>query len=132
MSEEVTSSAAAASFIANQGSSAAFGMIGAAILYLVMPPVDNKGRFNRKEFAVRLLVAGLFSIFFGDMLVAVIQHFVPWLEPLKNKSAIDLLAGAPGWWLSRAVALWFHRRHDKDIAEIINEVKKTKKLDDNG
>lgn len=110
-------------FIADQGTSAIFGMIGAAILYLVMPPVDSNGKFNRKEFAIRLAVAGLFSIFFGDMLVATIQHFAPWLEPLNNKSAVDLLAGAPGWWLSRAAALWFHNRQDKDIAEIIKDVK---------
>jgi hypothetical protein len=51
---------------------------------------------------------------------------VPWLEPLKNKSAVDLMAGAPGWWISRAAALWFHRRHDKDIEELINEIKKNK------
>lgn len=118
MSEEVTGSTAAA-FLANQGSSAVFGMIGAAILYFVMPPVDSKGRFNRKEFVIRLAVAGLFSIFFGGMLASTLQHFVPWLEPMNNRSAVDLLAGAPGWWVSRAVALWFHNRRDKDIAQII-------------
>ncbi len=106
-------------FLADQGSSAAFGMIGAAILYLVMPPVDNQGMFNRKEFVLRLIVAGLFSIFFGDMLASAVNHFAPWLDVMDNKSAIDLVAGAPGWWVSRAAALWFHRRHDKDIAEII-------------
>jgi hypothetical protein len=130
MSEEVTGSTTAAAFIANQGSSAVFGMIGAVILYLVLPPVDNNGKFDRKEFALRLLVAGLFSIFFGDMLASTLQHFVPWLEPLKNKSAVDLLAGAPGWWVSRAAALWFHKRHDKDISEIIKEVKENR--DQNG
>ena len=124
-----TTNSTAAAFLANQGSSAVFGMIGAAILYLVMPPVDTKGRFNRKEFALRLLVAGLFSVFFGDMLAASLQHFVPWLEPLNNKSAVDLLAGAPGWWVSRAVALWFHNRHDKDIAEMIKDAKEKNQND---
>lgn len=129
MSEEVTSSTAAV-FLANQGSSALFGMIGSAILFFVMPPVDNKGKFNRKEFVIRLAVAGLFSIFFGDMLASTIQHFAPWLEPMNNKSAIDLLAGAPGWWVSRAAALWFHRRHDKDIGELIKEAKSTNERPD--
>lgn len=113
-------------FLVDQGSSAAFGMIGAAILYLVMAPVDNKGRFNRKEFVIRLAVAGIFSIFFGDMLASTINHFVPWLDVMDNKSAIDLLAGAPGWWVSRAAALWFHNRHDKDLGQIIKDVKENK------
>lgn len=121
MKEEVESTAA---FFAQQGTTAWFGMLGAAILYMVMPPVDKDGKFNRKEFVTRLAVAGLFSIFFGDMLASVLQHFVPWLEPLKNKSAVDLLAGAPGWWVSRAAALWLHNRQDKDLGEIIQEVKK--------
>ena len=121
MNEEVGSTA---SFFAQQGAAAWFGMIGAAILYLVMPPVDKDGKFNRKEFVTRLAVAGLFSIFFGDMLASLLQHFVPWLEPLKNKSAVDLLAGAPGWWVSRAAALWLHQRQNKDLGEIIRDVKK--------
>ena len=123
MSTEATGGAAAASFIAHQGLSAVFGMTGAVILYLVMPPVDHNGKFDRKEFAIRLLVAGLFSVFFGNMLASALQHFVPWLDPLNNKSAVDLLAGAPGWWVSRAAALWFHRHQDKDIGEIIRESK---------
>lgn len=130
MNEEVTSSTATAAFLADQGASAAFGMLGSAILYLVMPPVDRSGKFNRKEFVIRLAVAGLFSVFFGDMLAAALQHFVPWLEPMNNKSAIDLLAGAPGWWVSRAAALWFHKRHDKDIGEIIKEAKESKNSND--
>lgn len=121
MNEQVTNSAA---FLTSQGLSAAFGMIGAAILYLVMPPIDRRGKFNRKEFVLRLAVAGLFSIFFGDMLASVLEHFIPWLEPLKNKSAVDLLAGAPGWWVSRAAALWLHQRQNKDLGEIVSEIKK--------
>ncbi len=125
-----SSANAAAAFLADQGGSAAFGMIGAAILYMILPPIDNKGRFNRKEFALRLIVAGLFSIFFGNMLALTVQHFAPWLEPMNNKSAIDLLAGAPGWWISRAVALWFHNRNNKDIGEIIREAKNSNERPD--
>lgn len=118
MTDEVTG----ATFFAQQGSAALFGMVGAAILYLVMPPVDKQGKFSRKEFAIRLAVSGLFSVFFGDMLASALAHFVSWLDPWHNKSAVDLLAGAPGWWISRAAALWLHQKQDKNIAEIVREV----------
>lgn len=123
ISEEV---AGAATFFATEGATAWFGMIGAAMLFFAMPPVDKDGKFNRSEFVTRLAVAGIFSIFFGDMLAAALQHFVPWLEPLKNRSAVDLLAGAPGWWISRAAALWLHRRQNKDLGQIAEEIKGSK------
>lgn len=49
MDVETTSSTTTA-FLADQGASAVFGMIGAAVLYLIMPPIDRKGKFHRKHF----------------------------------------------------------------------------------
>ena len=48
---------------------------------------------------------------------------LPAIGAMVNASAIDLIVGAPGWWVSRAVALWFQRRSDKDIAELVKDAK---------
>jgi hypothetical protein len=125
MNNEVTSSTAAA-FLVNHGSAAVFGMIGAAILWIVLPPLDKQGRFNRIEFVGRLFVAGVSSIFFGGMLAEAVQPLMPWINTLHHQSTFDLVAGAPAWWVTRAVALWFHKRRDKDIGEIIKEVRENK------
>ena len=129
MDVEATKSTAEA-FLADQGSSAFSGMLGAAILWVVMPPVNKKGKFSRLEFVLRLGVAAIFSMKFGGMVASALQNIVPWLDPLHNRSAIDLMTGAPAWWISRAIALWFHRRNDKDISEIIKEVKQTNSSND--
>lgn len=102
------------------------GMVGAAMLFVVLPPLDKNGRFDRKEFVGRLAVAGLFSTFFGDMVIEAlsgITHLQGWIDFHAHASAIYLMTGAPGWWISRAVALWFQRRNGKDIAELAKDVK---------
>ncbi len=99
------------------------GMLGAVILYAVMPPLNKDGSWNRREFIARLLVAGLFSTFFGDWSVDIINHFADWLNPEKHRAAVYLLTGAPGWWVSRWAALWLRRRQDKDLGEVAVEVK---------
>ena len=48
---------------------------------------------------------------------------LPTIGAMVNASAIDLIVGAPGWWVSRAVALWFQRRSDKDITELVKDAK---------
>lgn len=98
------------------------GMIGAALLYLVLPPVTNDGKFDQREFVARLAVAGFFSVMFGDWAIAILGNW-QFLHAADNKAPIYLLVGAPGWWLSRAVALWFHKRRDKDIGEAAKDVK---------
>lgn len=104
------------------------GMIGAGMLYVVLPPIDKTGRFDRKEFVCRLAIAGLFSNFFGDMAIEAlsgIHHLQGWIDFHAHASAVYLMTGAPGWWISRAVALWFQRRNGKDIAELVKDVKES-------
>jgi hypothetical protein len=117
------SGTALAGFFKVYGLKAGFGMMGAALLYVVLPPLNADGSFNKKEFAVRLAVAGVFSIMFGDWVADMLNHFAEWTQPYKHKSAVDLLTGAPGWWISRAGALALRKRENKDIVELIKEVK---------
>jgi hypothetical protein len=108
------------------GAKAVFGMIGAALLYVVLPPTNKDGSYNRTEFVLRLAAAGVFSIVFGDMVADAINNtswLAPWIQPYKHKSAIDLMVGAPGWWVSRAVALAMRKREGKDIVELGKEMK---------
>lgn len=123
---EPTSSGVAglAALLKSLGLSATLGMVGAALLYIVLPPVNPDGTFNRKEFAARLAAAGVFSVVFGDMGADMLSHFVSFINPEKHKSAIDLLIGAPGWWVSRAVAIWLQKHRDSDIAQLVDTVKK--------
>lgn len=105
------------------------GMIGAALLYAVLPPVDKDGKFNTKEFVLRLATAGVFSCFFGDLAIEILQrvcsafHGLDQIKWSDFKGAVYLMVGAPGWWITRAVALYFHKRKDKDIRELVDEVK---------
>jgi hypothetical protein len=99
------------------------GMIGAALLYVVLPPVKKDGTFDRHEFVLRLACAGVFSTVFGDLAVDTLMHYLPGIPFASHKGAIYLLIGAPGWWISRAAALWFQKRQDKDIGEIVREAK---------
>lgn len=107
------------------GAKAVFGMVGAALLYVVLPPTNKDGSFNAREFAIRLAVAGIFSVMFGDMVADIINNtwLSAWVQPYKHKSAIDLMVGAPGWWISRAVALALRKRENTDLVDVIKEVK---------
>ncbi|WP_211440910.1 hypothetical protein [Collimonas humicola] len=122
---EPTSSFAGIAFFKFYGLKVGFGMIGAALLYFVLPPVKKDGTFDRREFVARLAVAGLFSTVFGDWAVAILMEYFPRLHADGHAGAVFLLVGAPGWWISRAVALWFQNRRDKDIAAMINDAKDT-------
>ncbi len=115
-----TAALAAAKTITAQ---AALGMAGAAILYLVMPPERPDGTFSRREFAARLAVAGFFSNVFGGWLVAVVDGIVPLAQASAHPAPFYMLVGAPGWWISRAAALWIYNRRSKDLAALINEVR---------
>jgi hypothetical protein len=119
------SSGGAAYYLAAKtiGGKALMGMIGAVLLYMVMPPLNKDGTFNRTEFAVRLACAGVGSIVFGDWALQIIMEFAPRLHAENHSKAVDLLTGAPFWWFSRAVALHIYRRRDKDAGEIIEELK---------
>lgn len=115
--------AAGLALIKIYGAKALLGMIGAAMLYVVLPPTDNQGRFSRREFVARLAIAGIFSCMFGDWLYTFIISNFPWLHAHDQTKAIDMMAGAPGWWITRLAAKAMHNRQDHDIVQVIQEVR---------
>ena len=123
MTEPGSGAAAGVAFFKLYGIKVGLGMIGAALLYFVLPPVRPDGKFNQKEFVLRLAAAGLFSCLFGDWCVAILVEYFPRLHAQDHTSAVYLMVGAPGWWISRAIALWFQNRHGKDIAQLIDDAK---------
>ena len=119
-----TGAAGAAFAIKAAGIKASFGMAGAAVLYMMMPPERPDGTFNRREFAARLAVAGLCSLLLGDWVVDVLNGLTPWLKAGAHPHPFWVASGAPGWWVSRWVALWIYKRRDKDIGEVADDIKK--------
>jgi hypothetical protein len=108
------------------GIKAVLGMLGTALLYIVLPPRNADGSFNEWEFAGRLACAGVFSCMFGDAGFEMLLHHVPKVAAALGPKAVDLLVGAPAWWITRAIALWFQHRHDKDIAELTKDIRKSR------
>jgi len=107
------------------GIKAVLGMLGAALLYIVLPPRNADGSFNEKEFVVRLACAGTFSIMFGDLGYSLLLQYQAAIANALGPKTVDVMVGAPAWWITRAVALWMQRRQGKDIAEIARDVKET-------
>lgn len=102
---------------------AVLGMIGAALLYFVLPPVTAEGKFDQKEFVARLAAAGIGSCFFGDIAVQQFMLYLPSLRMDEHTGAVYLMVGAPFWWITRAVALWFQNRKAKDIGQLARDAK---------
>ena len=107
------------------GLKAVLGMIGAALLYLALPPRNPDGTFNNTEFVARLACAGVFSCLFGDAAYALLlqSDVTQTVAQALGPKAVDLLVGAPAWWITRAIALWLQQRSDKNIVEMIKDVK---------
>lgn len=112
-----------AAFFKLYGVKVGISMIGAALLFFVLPPVSKDGKFDQKEFVLRLMCAGFFSTVFGDWAVQLLVEYWPRIHAENHKGAVYMMIGAPGWWISRAVALWFQNRRDKDLGEVMKEVK---------
>lgn len=106
------------------GVPAVFGMIGAAVLYLALPPLNPDGTWNKKEMVLRLVTAGIFSDQLGPLVVDILVTTHPWAHADRHTGVIYMAVGAPGWWVSRSVALFFHNRRGKDILEVIKAVRK--------
>jgi hypothetical protein len=105
------------------GLKAVLGMAGAALLFIALPPVKANGHFDEKEFVARLACAGAFSVLFGDWTLQMLVTHAPWLHAENYPKAVDLMTGAPAWWISRWIALWFQKRADKDLIDIVKELK---------
>lgn len=112
------------------GIKAALGMAGAVLLFLGAPPERPRdGSHSKVEFITRLAVAGFCSALLGDWFVDLVNGLAPWLMAAKHPAPFWLAAGAPGWWVSRWVALQLYKWKDKTAFEVIGEVRKAKPAD---
>jgi hypothetical protein len=95
---------------------------------------------TRREGISRIATTILGSMVFGPGLaIAAFERFPKTFEAAVNlttRLGIDplygwiaagapwlVLAGIPVWWIGGALALWFEKRKDKDIAELAHDVK---------
>lgn len=117
---------AGAAFFKAYGFKVGAGMIGSALLYCLLPPTRPDGSFDRREFVLRLACAGVFSSYFGDLMVDVVQIWIPVIDWTKHKGAVYLLTGSPAWMISRAFALMAHKRRNKDLVALFLEWRKLK------
>ncbi len=111
------------------GLKASIGMAGAVALYMVMPPGRPHDRpTTRRELAreigLRMAFAGLTSAAAGDWLIDILQSNAAWLLAEKHPTPFLMAGGALGWYAGRWVALALYRRQDKDIVEVVHEVRR--------
>jgi hypothetical protein len=119
-----TSSAAVAAL----GTKAGLGIIGAALLYMLMPPgrPDDQPTTRRemaREIGVRFTFAGITSAAGGDWVIDMLQQHLPSLLAAEHPTPFLMASGAVGWYIGRAVALWIYRRQDRDIAQLRDEIR---------
>lgn len=105
------------------GFKAICGAIGVSMLYLALPPLNKDGTFNRKEFIFRLTAAIVFSTLLGEWFVSVVDGLIPAVKAHEFPGVFYAFIGAPGWFLTRAVAVWMQNRKDKDIGEVVKDAK---------
>lgn len=114
------------------------GLIGAAMLYMLMPPgppvvagsvvMDPKAYrwATRKELGIRFAFAFLSSELLGEWFVDFVHSNATWLKAGDHPTVFIGLMGAIGWYLGRWVALWLHKKQNTGLDEIIREVKELK------
>lgn len=121
MAEPASSAAAAL------GIKASMGIVGAALLYMLLPPgrpgdKPTTRREMARELGIRFAFAGITSAAGGDWLIDVIHSHLPSLLADRHPTPFLMASGAVGWYIGRAVALWLYKHQDKDIAEIRREL----------
>jgi hypothetical protein len=127
MTEPISSAASGIAAAQAMGMKAGAGIVGAALLYMVLPPgrpqdkPTSRAELGR-EIAVRVAFAGITSAAFGDWLIDLVNAMAPWLLAAKHPTPFLIAAGAVGWYIGRAVALWLYRRQDKDAGEVLDEL----------
>lgn len=111
------------------------GLIGAGMLYMLMPPgppvqagtivLDAKAYrwAQRKELAIRFAFAFASSELAGEWFVDLVHANAEWLQAAKHPSVFIGVMGAGGWYFGRWVALWLHKRGNTGLDEIVKEVK---------
>lgn len=111
------------------------GLIGAAMLYMLMPPgppvaagtviSDPKAYAwaTRKELGIRFAFAFMSSEWMGGWFVDFLQANAAWLQAGKHPMVFVGMMGAGGWYAGRWVALWLHKRQNTGLDEVVKDVK---------
>jgi hypothetical protein len=119
MTGDPTSAAGVAFIVKYYGWKVIGGVIAVSLGFLVLWPK------TAQEGVSRIAATILGSVLFGEALVSIIAHYVKWFptSTVENKMLIYVLAGLPAWWILGACVRWLDSRKNKDIAELVNEVR---------
>lgn len=111
------------------------GLIGAAMLYMLMPPgppvqagtvISDPKAYTwatRKELGIRFGFAFLTSELAGAWFVDFLQANAAWLQAGKHPLVFIGMMGAGGWYFGRWVALWLHKRQNTGLDQVIKDAK---------
>jgi hypothetical protein len=111
------------------------GLIGAAMLYMLMPPgppvvagtvISDPKAYKwatRKELAIRFGFAFLTSELAGEWFVDFVQANAAWLQAGKHPLVFVGMMGAGGWYVGRWVALWLHKRQNTGLDQVVRDAK---------
>lgn len=125
MAEPTSSSAAGAAFGWKMiGGMAGVAGIGGGLATLIVM-LMTKPR-DQREWVASLICTLLGSVFGGAL---VIKHFglIEWatdMVGLVGLIGIVFACGLPGWTIVRSAFTWMERRKEKDLGEIVDEVRK--------
>lgn len=111
------------------------GLIGAALLYMLMPPgppvqagtvISDPKAYKwatRKELGVRFSFAFLTSELLGEWFVDFVSANAAWLQADKHPIVFVGAMGAFGWYVGRWVALYLHKRQNTGLDDVVKDVK---------
>lgn len=111
------------------------GLIGAAMLYMLMPPgppvvagsvISDPHAYRwatRKELGIRFAFAFATSELAGEWFVDFVQANAAWLQAGKHPMVFIGVMGAGGWYFGRWVALWLHQRQNTGLDDVVKDVK---------
>jgi hypothetical protein len=112
------------------------GIIASGLGFMVLLPKTPK------EAALRAIATMAGSALLGPLFVAaayskypgiftsgieLAKHFgmEPWLGMFMVAAPLLAMAGLPFWWILGACVLWFDKRKDKDMGEMISDARST-------
>lgn len=125
MTEPTSSVAGIVALVKFYGIKVLAGTIAAVIGFMVLWPK------NSREGAFRLACSVIGSALFGDYVVNFAKRYFPWLlegapvfAPKLFEIPLYAVAGLPAWWVFGLVVRWFENRSNKDLGEVIDEVRR--------
>ena len=146
--EPSTSTGAGIALVKYVGVQAIVSLSAVVLGFLVLRPK------SAAEALVRIICTVIASFMFGPLLVSVVHSFWPSLFTsalevsrldgsntgiLYITAPLQIIAGLPAWWIVGAYVRWFDKRKDKDLGDLISDMRSVfpyfqnkNKQDDNG